>query len=54
MTSVEVKTNNSVTRQSGFYYFKIQEELYHLTSALLPYADQTSMYVQIYILDTIE
>ena len=54
MTSVEVKINNSVTRQSGPYCFKIQGELYHLTGVLFPYADQTLMYVQIYILDIAE
>ena len=54
MTSVRVKINNSVTRQSGSYCFKIQGELHHLTGALLPYGDQTLMYVQIYILDTAE
>ena len=51
MTSVEVKIDNSVTRQSSPYCFKIQEELHHLTSALLPHGDQTLMYAQIYILD---
>jgi len=54
MTSVGVKINNLVTRQSGPYCFKIQEELHHLTSALLPYGDQTPIYTQIYILDTAE
>jgi len=54
MTSVEVKIDNSVTRQSGPYCFKIQGELHHLTSALLPHGDQTPMYAQIYILDTAE
>ena len=54
MTSVGVKIDNSVTRQSGLYCFKIQEELYHLTGALLPHGDQTPMYAQIYILDTAE
>jgi len=54
MTSVRVKINNSVTRQSGSYCFKIQGELHHLTGALLPYGNQTLMYVQIYILDTAE
>ena len=54
MTSVEVKIDNSVTRQSGPYCFKIQGELHHLTSALLPHGDQTPMYAQIYILDTVE
>jgi len=54
MTSVEVKINNSVTRQSSPYCFKIQRELHHLTGALLPHGDQTPMYVQIYILDTAE
>jgi len=54
MTSVEVKINNSITRQSGLYCFKIREELHHLTGTLLPYGDQTPMYVQIYILDIVE
>jgi len=54
MTSVEVKIDNSVTRQSDLYCFKIQGELHHLTSALLPHGDQTPMYAQIYILDTVE
>ena len=54
MTSVEVKIDNSVTRQSGSYYFKIQGELHYLISALLPYDDQTPIYAQIYILDTAE
>jgi len=54
MTSVGVKINNSVTRQSGPYCFKIQGELHHFTSALLPHGDQTPIYAQIYILDTVE
>jgi len=54
MTSVGVKIDNSVTRQSGSYYFKIQGELHHLTGALLPHDDQTPIYAQIYILDTAE
>jgi len=54
MTSVGVKIDNSVTRQSDPYCFKIQGELHHLTGALLPYGDQTPIYVQIYILDTTE
>jgi len=54
MTSVEVKIDNSVTRQSDLYCFKIQGELHHLTSTLLPHGDQTPMYAQIYILDTVE
>jgi len=54
MTSVGVKIDNSVTRQSGPYCFKIQGELHHLTGALLPHGDQTPTYVQIYILDTAE
>ena len=47
MTLVGVKIDNSVTGQSGPYYFKIQEELHYLTGALLPYGDQTLMYAQI-------
>jgi len=54
MTSVGVKIDNSVTRQSSPYCFKIQGELHHLTSALLPHGNQTPMYAQIYILDTVE
>jgi len=54
MTSVGVKIDNSVTRQSGPYCFKIQGELHHLTGALLPHGDQTPIYAQIYILDTVE
>jgi len=54
MTSVGVKIDNSVTRQSGPYCFKIQGELHHLTGALLPHEDQTPIYAQIYILDTAE
>jgi len=54
MTSVGVKIDNSVTRQSSPYYFKIQGELYHLTGALLSYGNLTPIYVQIYILDTTE
>jgi len=54
MTSVGVKINNSVTRQSGPYCFKIQEELHHLTGALLSYGNHSPTYTQIYILDTAE
>jgi len=54
MTSVGVKIDNSVTRQSGPYCFKIQGELYHLTSALLSHDDHPPTYAQIYILDTAE
>ena len=54
MTLVGVKIDNSVTRQSGPYCFKIQRELHHLTGALLPHSDQTPIYTQIYILDTAE
>jgi len=54
MTSVGVKINNLVTRQSGPYCFKIQGELHHLTGALLSYGDHLPAYAQIYILDTAE
>jgi len=54
MTLVGVKIDNSVTRQSGPYCFKIQGELHHLTGALLSHGDQTPIYAQIYILDTAE
>jgi len=54
MTLVGVKINNSVTRQSGPYCFKIQGELHHLTGALLPHGDHPPTYAQIYILDTAE
>ena len=52
MTSVGVKIDNSVTRQSGPYCFKIQGELHHLTSALLSHSNYPPTYAQIYILDT--
>jgi len=52
MTLVGVKIDNSVTRKSSPYCFKIQGELHHLTGALLSHGDQTPMYAQIYILDT--
>ena len=54
MTLVGVKIDNLVTRQSGPYCFKIQGELHHLTSTLLPHGNQTPIYVQIYILDIVE
>jgi len=54
MTLVGVKIDNSVTRQSGPYCFKIQGELHHLTGALLPHGNQTPIYVQIYILNIAE
>ena len=54
MTSVGVKIDNSVTRQSGPYCFKIQGELHHLTGALLSHSDHSPTYAQIYILDTAE
>jgi len=54
MTSVGVKIDNLVTRQSGLYCFKIQGELYYLTGALLPYGNHPPTYAQIYILDTVE
>ena len=54
ITLVEVKINNSVTRQSGSYYFKIQGEFHYLTGALFSHGDQTPIYAQIYILDIAE
>jgi len=51
MTSVEVKIDNLITRQSGPYCFKIQGELHHLTGALFHYP---LAYAQIYILDIAE
>jgi len=54
MTSVGVKIDNLVTRQSGPYCFKIQRELHHLTGALFPHDDHPPAYAQIYILDTAE
>ena len=49
MTSVGVKIDNSVTRQSGPYCFKIQGELHHLTGALLSHDNHPPTYAQIYI-----
>jgi len=54
MTSVGAKIDNSVTRQSGPYCFKIQGKLHHLTGPLLPHGNHTPNYAQIYILDTAE
>jgi len=54
MISVEVKIDNLVTRQSGPYCFKIQEELHHLTGALLSHSNHSPTYAQIYILDIAE
>ena len=54
MTSVRVKTDNSVTRQFSLYCFKIQGELHHLTGVLFPHGDHPPAYAQIYILDTAE
>jgi len=54
MTSVEVKIDNLVTRQSGPYCFKIQGELHYLTCALLSHGDYSPTYAQIYILNTAE
>jgi len=54
ITSVGVKIDNSVTKQSGPYCFKIQGELHHLTGALLSHGDYPLIYAQIYILDTAE
>ena len=50
ITSVGVKIDNLVTRQSGPYYFKIQGELDHLTGALLPHGDQTPIYKSIFLI----
>ena len=54
MTSVGVKIDNSVIKQSGPYCFKIQGELYHLTSALSSHGDYPFTYAQIYILNIAE
>ena len=54
MTSVGVKIDNSVIKQSGPYCFKIQGELYHLTGALLSHGDHSPIYAQIYILNIAE
>jgi len=54
MTLVRVKINNSVTRQSGPYCFKIQGKLYHFTDTLLSYGNRTPIYAQIYTLDIAE
>ena len=49
-----MKINNSITRQSGPYYLKIQNTLHYLVDAFLLYGDYTHIYAQIYILDTTE
>ena len=50
-TSVGVKFDESVTRSSGPYAFKIHGALYHRTGALVPDQGQDASYAQLYILD---
>jgi len=49
MTSVGVRIDNLVTRQSGPYCFKIQGGLHYLTGALLSHDDQTPIYMHKFI-----
>ena len=53
-TSVGVKVDESVTRSSGPYAFKIHGALYHQTGALVAEDRQNPSYVQLYILDPVE
>ena len=50
-TSVGVKFDESVTRSSGPYAFKIHGALYHRTGALVPEGGANASYAQLYILD---
>ena len=50
-TSVGVKFDESVTRSSGPYAFKIHGALYHRTGALAAEEGQNPLYAQLYILD---
>lgn len=50
-TSVGVKVDESVTRGSGPYSFKIGGELHHLTGSLLPEGQEEPMYAQLYVHD---
>ncbi len=53
-TSLGVKIDESVTRSSGPYCFKIHGELCHLSGALLSNNPWSSIYAQIYIHDPAE
>ena len=50
-TSVGVKLDESITRSSGPYAFKIHGGLYHRTGNLVPEEGQNASYAQLYILD---
>ena len=50
-TSVGVKFDESITRSSGPYAFKIHGALYHRTGALVPEEGANASYAQLYILD---
>ena len=50
-TSVGVKLDESITRSSGPYAFKIHGALYHRTGALVAEEGQNPSYAQLYILD---
>lgn len=50
-TSLGAKIDQSVTRSSGPYCFKICGKLCHLSGALLPTEGETPLYAQIYIHD---
>ena len=51
-TSLGANIDQSVTRATGPYCFKISGELHHLAGSLLPNADQSAVYAQIYIHDS--
>ena len=48
-TSLGVKVDQSVTRGSGPYSFRISGELHHLSGALLPLPGHAPVFAQIYI-----
>jgi hypothetical protein len=53
-TSVGVKIDNSVTRGTGPYCFKISGELHHSMGTLMPPGDHAPQFAQLYIYDPAE
>ena len=50
-TSLGVKIDQSVTRGSGPYSFRISGELHHLSGSLLPLPGHAPVFAQLYIYD---
>jgi hypothetical protein len=51
-TSLSAKVDESVTRGTGPYSFRIQGELYHKIGSLCPAKGQRPQFAQLYIHDT--